>query len=127
MRRALTLSISAACLGALILVASPASAAVRTVKGEIITIMCYQGHGMKGTGQAHRPCAVSCAKKGYPLGILASDGTYYQIEGPLTAHDNVKLQKYLASHVEARGTVGKAGGKPTISIASLSDITVVGH
>ncbi|HVB37379.1 MAG TPA: hypothetical protein VND92_02540 [Vicinamibacterales bacterium] len=123
MRRVLGLTASFGLLAALALPAT-ATAEVTTVKGEVITIMCYEGHGQKGTGQAHRACAVSCAKKGYPLAILATDGTYYRIAGPLTAHDNVQLQKYLASKVEVKGDVVEQKGAKTITIPALSDIVV---
>lgn len=101
----------------------PASAAARNIKGEVITIMCYQGHGAKGTGQAHRSCAVSCAKKGYPLAILTADGTYYQIAGPVTADHNAKLQPLLAQKVTASGEISEKDGTKTITIAQMSDIT----
>ncbi|MDE3156362.1 MAG: hypothetical protein KGN76_14765 [Acidobacteriota bacterium] len=119
LRRVLVLAAAGAMVAGLAL---PAAAEVTTVKGEVITIMCYEGHGKKGTGQAHRSCAVSCAKKGYPLAILAADGTYYQIEGPLTAHDNAQLQKFLASTVEMKGEVAEKDGKKTITVPALSDI-----
>ncbi|HVC19359.1 MAG TPA: hypothetical protein VNE16_04715 [Vicinamibacterales bacterium] len=126
MRRAFVPSVAACAMAlvALVTVSSPAFAAEQVVKGEVITIMCYQGHGLKGTGQAHLACSISCAKKGYPLGILTSGGSYYRIDGPLTAHDNVQLQKYLASQVEAHGTVARVGGKRIITIAAASDIIV---
>lgn len=123
MRRVSVLAASFGLLAALALPGT-AMAEVRAVKGEVITIMCYEGHGQKGTGQAHRACAVSCATKGYPLAILTADGTYYRIAGPLTADDNVKLQKYLASKVAATGEVTEQDGKKTIAIPALSDIVV---
>jgi hypothetical protein len=114
---------AAAMLATLIAMPAPALAAASHVKGEVISIMCYEGHGKEGTGKAHLSCATSCAKKGYALGILTADGEVYQIAGPLTADNNAKLQPLLSTAVTASGEVSEKDGKKSIAIASMSDIT----
>ncbi len=74
-----------------------------TVTGELVTIMCVEGHGDGGRGAAHVDCAVRCAKDGYQLGVIAADGTLYKLTGPLTDDKNAKLQPLLAKTVTATG------------------------
>ncbi|HXI02606.1 MAG TPA: hypothetical protein VNI57_05460 [Candidatus Saccharimonadales bacterium] len=45
------------------------------VKGEILDMACYLGHGAKGAD--HAGCALKCLKSGQPMGLLADDGTVY--------------------------------------------------
>jgi hypothetical protein len=80
-------------------------AAQQTVQGELVTIMCVAKNGAKGQGPAHADCAIDCAKKGYPLAVLAADGTLFKITGPLAADNNEKLQSLLAKRVVATGEV----------------------
>lgn len=113
---------TAAMLAMLIAAPAPAWAAAGHVKGEVISIMCYEGHGKEGTGKAHLSCATTCAKKGYALGILTAEGEVYQIAGPLTADNSAKLQPFLATTVTATGEVSEKDGKKSIAIANVSDI-----
>jgi hypothetical protein len=46
-----------------------------TVKGEILDLACYVGHGAHGA--SHAGCAASCLKGGQPMGLLGTDGTVY--------------------------------------------------
>jgi hypothetical protein len=39
-----------------------------TVTGEVIDTYCYSTEGAKGMG--HKACAIACAKKGIPVGLL---------------------------------------------------------
>ena len=78
-----------------------------TVTGELVTIMCVEGHGNGGRGAAHVDCAVKCAKDGYQLGVIADDGTLFKLAGPLTAGNNETLQPLLAKRVAATGDVTK--------------------
>ncbi len=59
---------------------SPASAQEDvTVQGEILDMTCYLHKG--STGRRHRACAVMCAEKGLPIGILTDkDEVFLLIE-----------------------------------------------
>jgi hypothetical protein len=46
-----------------------------TLRGEIIDMGCFLGHQSKGS--AHAKCALQCAHKGMPIGLLTADGTLY--------------------------------------------------
>jgi hypothetical protein len=39
-----------------------------TVKGELVDTLCYASMGNKGEG--HAKCAIACAKKGIPVGLV---------------------------------------------------------
>ena len=54
-----------------------------TVTGEIIDTWCYYSGVMGGpdsvVGSAHHTCALWCSAGGIPIGLLAEDGTVYNI------------------------------------------------
>ncbi len=99
--------------------AAPMMAETTSVTGELVTIMCYTGHGDKGRGEAHVSCATKCAKQGYPLAVLTSDGTLYKLTGKLTTDHNAGLQSLLAKDVVAMGTVGEEGKGKTLDASSV--------
>lgn len=98
-----------------------ASAAARdtevTLKGEVIDQPCYEGKGAKG--EAHKACALSCAKRGNQLAILADGGAVYSITGDYAANKNEKLIPYVADTVEVKGTVTEKDGKKWLNITSI--------
>ena len=67
----------------------------------------------------HESCAVSCAKRGSPMGILASDGVYL-IAGDYTKENNKRLIEYVAKKVEAKGEVTEKDGKKTIAVTLMT-------
>src|SRR5687767_8860252 len=70
----------------------PTSAEVTTVTGELVTVMCFTKNGDNGRGDDHAACALKCAKEGYPLALVTSDGEMYKLTGKLTADNNAALQ-----------------------------------
>jgi len=99
--------------------AAPAFAETTTVTGELVTVMCYTKNGDKGRGDAHLSCAQKCAKDGYPLAIVTSDGALYKITGTLSAEKYGQLQPLLAKTVVATGTTGLEGKLKTIEASSV--------
>jgi hypothetical protein len=99
--------------------AAPAFAEETMVTGELVTVMCFTKNGDKGRGDAHLSCATKCAKEGYPLAIVTSDGSLYKITGALTTDKNEQLQSLLAKSVVARGTAGLEGKLKTIDASSV--------
>jgi predicted lipoprotein with Yx(FWY)xxD motif len=97
----------------------PAWAETTTVKGELVTVMCYTKNGDKGRGDAHLSCAQKCAKEGYPLAIVTDDGALYKITGTLSADKYDQLQPLLAKTVVATGTTGLEGKLKTIDASSV--------
>ena len=87
------------------------------VKGEVIDQPCYDSGGKKG--EAHKACALSCAKRGNQMAILADDGTVYSITGDYAANKNEKLIPYVAETVEVQGTITEKDGKKWVNITSI--------
>jgi hypothetical protein len=107
-------------LGALVMVGSAVGTAqVSTVRGELITVMCFVGNGEKGRGGDHAACALKCANEGYPLAIITDDGQMYKITGKLTADKNAALRELLAKKVVAEGVVGEEGAGKTLDATSV--------
>jgi len=91
-----------------------------SLQGHIIGMTCYLKHEAKG--EKHRDCAIDCAKKGLPLGLLTQDGTIYQIMGK--GHDdlksvNEKLLSYIEYDVIAQGETFEKGGVHALVIEKI--------
>lgn len=96
-----------------------AQAPVSTVRGELITVMCFVGNGEKGRGEDHAACALKCANEGYPLAIVTKAGEMYKITGKLTADKNAALRELLAKDVVAEGLIGEEGAGKTLDASSV--------
>ena len=88
-----------------------------TLKGEVIDQPCYDNGGKKG--EAHKACALSCAKRGNQMAILDDGGAVYSITGDYAANKNEKLVPYVAESVEVKGTVTEKDGKKWVAITSI--------
>lgn len=82
--------------------AVPTTKANVTIKGEVIDMGCYLGHGSKGA--AHLKCAQMCAQKGMPIGLLAADGTLY-----LLTMNHADAQPFNDAKAKAGQTVTLTG------------------
>jgi len=101
---------------------APAFAKETTVKGEVVDQTCYMKDHAK-SGEAHKDCAATCAKKGAPMAILTEDGKLYQITGGLAADNNAKLVAHVSHKVEVTGEVSEKDGKMMIAADSLKMIS----
>ena len=92
-----------------------------TIKGEVIDQPCYEGkNGARGEG--HKTCALACAKRGNQMAIIDESNTVYSITGDYAANKNEKLLPYVASMVEAKGTVTEKDGKKWIEVSSIKPV-----
>jgi hypothetical protein len=107
------------CAAGIVAFSASLGADTKTVTGEVIDVQCQAKQGDKGTGEGHVKCAMTCARKGAPMGILASDGVYI-ITGDMTADNNKKLLDFVAKKVEAKGEVSEQDGKKTINVSSMT-------
>jgi hypothetical protein len=98
--------------------AIPAFAADMTVKGEVVDIACATSKKEAGKGAAHASCAMVCAKKGQPVGILTADAIY-TVTGDYTANTNAKLLDFVAKTVLVTGAVTEKDGVKSINVKSI--------
>ena len=115
MRKMLAIVAGAAFVASL---ASPMFAAPMTVKGEVVDIACAKSKGDGGKGAAHAGCAMACAKKGQPVGIMTADAIY-TVTGDYAANNNAKLLEFVAKQVEVSGDVTEKDGQKMIAIKSI--------
>ena len=93
-------------------------AELQTVTGEVVDLSCYLDH--KAKGPSHKQCAISCAKKGLPMGILTKNNSLYLV---LENHDNASAYKETTKHaaetVIVKGKVYNLGGIQAIKVAEV--------
>jgi len=90
-----------------------------TVKGYVLDSACAFTKGL--SKPISQSCAVSCAKAGSPLVILAADGTIYWPIADTTpsSGQNPKLLPYAGEKVTATGKVYERGGSRAIVIEKI--------
>ena len=114
MRKIFALMAGAALVAAL---AAPLVAQT-TVKGEVVDVACAVKKAPGGKGADHAGCAMACAKKGAPVGVMTADAIY-TITGDYTANNNAKLLEFVAKQVEVTGTVTEKDGQKMIAVTSI--------
>ena len=118
MRNLISCVVGAVFVAALAVPAIPAFAADVTIKGEVVDIACAVDKKEAGKGAAHAACAMSCAKRGQPVGILTADAIY-TVTGDYAADKNAKLLDFVAKQVSVTGTVTEKDGVKTINAKSI--------
>ena len=96
----------------------PAFASDMTVKGEVVDVACSTAKKDAGKGEAHASCAMVCAKKGQPVGILTADAIY-TVTGDYAANSNAKLLDFVAKNVVVTGEVTEKDGQKMINVKSI--------
>jgi hypothetical protein len=98
--------------------AVPVFASDMTVKGEVVDIACATSKGDGGKGDGHAAGALSCAKKGQPVGILTDDAIY-EVTGDFAANNNAKLLDFVAKSVTVTGEVTEKDGKKLLNVKTI--------
>ena len=71
------------------------------VEGELVDMKCYIAMGMPGGGK-HNKCAMDCAKKGIPAGVVDSrTGLVFTVLAPTPG-----LAQYMGKTVRLTGSLG---------------------
>jgi hypothetical protein len=111
---------SAAVLVGTLLVATiviPVFGNIESVTGQLIDLACYS-QNKEDTANQHRGkgsiCAQACAREGFPVGLLTTDGKVYQVMGELAANSNAKLVPYMGQAVTITGEVKEKDGQMMI-------------
>jgi len=95
---------------------SNASGGIKTIKGEVVDLMCYLDHGARG--EKHKSCAKKCIESGGPVGLLTADNQLYLVIGE---HEpmNKELAPHAAETVTLKGKVVERNGMKMIENAQL--------
>ncbi|HEU5181522.1 MAG TPA: hypothetical protein VFW45_12075 [Candidatus Polarisedimenticolia bacterium] len=89
-----------------------------TVKGEILDLACYIGHGAKGS--EHQQCALKCAQMGQPLGLLTTDGKLYLLTADHQDPTAFRKAKQLAGdQVEMTGAPAERDGVTALTVHAV--------
>ena len=112
-----------ALLTAMVAATVPGVSAAETVTGQVIDLACYmldkRNTALTHTGRGYA-CAQACAKEGFQVGLLTSNGQVLEIIGGLAANKNAKLIAHMGETVTIAGDVGKRDGFATISANDLT-------
>lgn len=96
-----------------------------TVTGTLIDLACYT-QNRDNTGNHHvrmgYTCAQACAREGFEVGLLTSEGKVYHLRGGLIAHSNALLVPYMAGTVSISGRVSERTGQMYLMSDSLRPI-----
>lgn len=95
----------------------------REVIGEVVEIGCFLRRGARGQG--HRACALSCSRRGAPLGIVEdkTDLLYLAaLEAPAT-DTRTLLEDHLAARVRIQGRVHERAGTRVLLIEELERLS----
>ena len=85
------------------------------VKGEVLDLSCYMGHG--GQGEGHAGCAAKCLQGGAPMGLLGTDGAVYLLfadHSDASAYE--KTKGFAGKNVEVTGEVATKGALKGITV-----------
>ncbi|MDE2491625.1 MAG: hypothetical protein KGM24_12330 [Elusimicrobia bacterium] len=90
--------------------------AATTLKGEMVDMACYLGHGAHGP--KHAECAKMCVlKDGAPLGVLTKAGKLYLVVQDHSDEKPYAQAKELAgADAAVTGRVVRSGGLPAIIV-----------
>lgn len=101
-------------------------ARAETVTGRLVDLNCYSmnkelmGNFHPGRGLI---CAQACAREGFPVGLVASDGKVYQVAGGLAADLNAKLVPHMSHTVTITGPLSQKNGATMITSNELKVVS----
>jgi hypothetical protein len=93
------------------------------VRGEVVETGCFVMAGRRG--EAHRQCALACARAGQDLALLDDKTkTAYVLVQDFTAGTPVNpLLEHVGRKVEVRGTILERGGRPGIIVRQVKALS----
>jgi len=101
--------------------AAKAEAKPSMVKGEIVDMGCYMGHGARG--EKHQSCAAKCIAGGMPMGLLTDKGALYLLT---MNHDNAdpfnQCKEMAAAMVEVTGMVSERNGMKSMDVMGVKPL-----
>jgi len=101
------------------LMAADKEAADVTLKGEVLDMACYLGHGAHGAD--HQKCAQKCAANGQPIGLLSDAGKVYLLvadHGDMSAFEQAKT--LAGQNVTITGSVAGRDGIESMTVHKVT-------
>ena len=96
-----------------------AESGVQTLKGEVMDVACYLGHG--GAGKGHADCGKKCVLGGLPVAIKSGDTLYFAVSKDHQAM-NQQLGPWVGHQVEVTGEVSERGEEHLIAISDVKPL-----
>jgi hypothetical protein len=90
-----------------------------SVTGEVVDTFCYATMGAKGAG--HKQCALDCAKKGIPVGLVetGTDKLYVLLPNKDKTALPEEVMNKMAETVTTTGHVQTKGGSNFLTVDSV--------
>jgi len=90
-----------------------------SVTGEVVDTFCYASMGAKGGG--HKQCALDCAKKGIPVGLVekGTDKLYVLLPNKDKTALPEEVMNKMAETVTITGRVQTKGGSNFLTVESV--------
>lgn len=105
---------------------APSSAKAQTITGRLVDAVCYKLHKSNITVDHKLPqgneknCAIECARTGFPVALLTSEGKLYIVTGALAESNNAALISHMGHEVTLTGDVIEDVSAMTIGATHLS-------
>ena len=93
---------------------------LEVVAGEVVDLSCYLDH--KAKGPSHKKCAIACAKKGLPMGILTDKNQLY-----LLIENKARAEAYQEAIYNAAESVTVRGKVYNIYAIQAIQVTEIKH
>jgi hypothetical protein len=104
---------------------APVFGNIGSVTGKLIDLACYS-QNKEDTANEHRGkgviCAQACAREGFAVGLLTTDGKVYQVMGELAANSNARLVPQMGQAVIIAGEVKEKDGQIMIFGSDLKAV-----
>ena len=91
-----------------------------SIKGELVDTLCYASMGAKG--ESHAKCAIACAKKGIPVGLVEEGKTskMYVLLPPKDAQGlPASVTEHMGKVVTVTGHAYESGGNSFLTVDSV--------
>jgi hypothetical protein len=98
---------------------APAFEAEVTIRGEVVDVSCAISKESGGRGDAHAACALACARKGQPVGVMTADAIY-ELTGDYAAGNNARLLDFIAKQVTVTGELSERDGRKLVNVRSIA-------
>lgn len=98
--------------------AGPAAPERGVFRGEVVELACFLRQGARG--EAHRPCAAACLKRGSPAGLFTETGELYLLLPPVEG--GVDLAAAAGRLCDVEGDLVRRSGMRGVLVRRLTAV-----